>query len=98
MRSAALVFLPIKEISMVEVFEDKMHSAEHAFSRSEKICCLMGIFSTAASITCRRLGHCSGLPFLLFSSSLKLEAIIDYGLCYGFLSAKVPGTESDLLA
>ena len=52
MRSAACVFLPMSEMSMVEVLEARMHWGLHAFSRSAKICCFTGMFSTAASITC----------------------------------------------
>lgn len=42
---------------MVEVLEERMHCGEQAFSRSAKICCLMGMFSTAASMTYRKALH-----------------------------------------
>lgn len=39
---------------MVDVLEARMQFRLHAFSKSAKICCLTGMFSTAASMTCRQ--------------------------------------------
>ena len=76
--SAALVLLPISEISIVEVFEDKIVWGPQAFSRSAKICCFIFTFSTAASITCkitdiqqREILECPVLKLFPVSNTMK---------------------------
>ena len=79
--SAAFVFFPIKEMSMVEVLEDNIHSAEQAFSRSAKICCLMGMFSTAASITCNQHTALQNCPRFALLSLLSANILSQVDHC-----------------
>ena len=51
MRSAARVFWPMTEMSMVDVLLDRMQSGRQAFSRSAKMRCFRPTSSSTASTT-----------------------------------------------
>ncbi len=52
MRSAARVLAPMREMSMVDVLDDRMASGRHTRSRSANMRCFRPTSSITASITC----------------------------------------------